>query len=169
MKKALKGICWIHTGPFPYYIGVCCHEPSFRRKMENLGIEPPEFIAENSNAMTHYGRSDKDNAFAIITVHPPRKAGGVAGMLRGADRSRSSARGPTHARNAVPLPRFRCGAGSVPSADDCFGGVELPQRNEYDEHPFAALIRESSSPRPIDRRGAAWYTGCPSRTGGKVA
>lgn len=75
MKKALKGICWIHTGPFPYYIGVCCHEPSFRRKMENLGIEPPEFIAENSNAMTHYGRSDKDNAFAIITVHPPIKAG----------------------------------------------------------------------------------------------
>ena len=75
MKKALKAICWIHTGPFPYYIGVCCHEPSFRRKMEKLGIEPPEFIAENSNAMTHYGRSEKDSAFAIITIRTPSKAG----------------------------------------------------------------------------------------------
>lgn len=75
MKESLKGICWLHMGGWPYYVGVCCHQKFFDRKMAALGLDSgPEFVESGAHAMTHYGRSHKGDRFAIITIPPPHKA-----------------------------------------------------------------------------------------------
>lgn len=76
MKKALRGICWLHTGQWPLFIGICCDEKAFRAKIASLGMEyNDDFIPERGHAATHYFMHPDQGLIQIMAIRTPKKTG----------------------------------------------------------------------------------------------